>query len=103
MIVMLIPRRSAHPSARSANVCRQKAMATPTLVSVCTTMAIPMIVKRIRNYDQTRNAALARRPVPMRSMIVSSSTMTIAVAHPTTRPVLRHSGMRVKAQARVNT
>jgi len=37
------------------------------------------------------------------AMITNSSTIPIAVAHPTTRRVFRHPGISVNAQASVNT
>ena len=44
-IVIVMPRRSAQPSAGSANRCRQSATATATLTAVWIRIAVPITAK----------------------------------------------------------
>ena len=62
-IVIVSPSRSAHPSARSANGWRHSATATATLVSVCTTMARPMIAEQ-DGVERRADVEVARRAAP---------------------------------------
>ena len=102
MMVMVMPKRRAHPIARSVNRCRQSATATAVAASVCAKMAIPMIEK---STPSTSVPTLKWLVVPRHawtSMMTISSTSVTAVIQLTTRRVRLHSGRNVNTHASVS-
>ncbi len=91
-MVMIMPRRSAQPSASSSNVWRHKATATAIVTSVCSTMLAPMIENNVASSAVPTLKWLVMPRHACAAMIAHSTTMTTAVVQPTTRRVRVHAG-----------
>jgi len=73
------------------------------LMKVCATMATPMMMNRTPLRGVLKLKWLVVPRYAWRATIANSSTIVMAVAHPTTGRVFRHPGISVNAQASVNT